>query len=343
MQKNSGTDAAASSVSAPPSKKQACAVRRSRVTPETIAHVPLDTWLQICARLHFSPLHVFRLMAASRGIWEALKAHPKWWAHFYQRVMQHQQPTSPYIKMLQRYRGHSDKRRVLKLIFVRVCEACGARQGHTLLHPLMARLCTLCVQHRVVSNRVLLKRYGLHFSDFLLRYYDAGGVLIAHRQNFKKSLDHSTSLLWLTCDPLDFETWHLDRMTGFKHQLLFFSIKDLEAVLGLNLAQEERHHMKRLQAVETIAAHCRMNNARRALGNAYISVQDILVNDRWNRIQSSLRARTRADLMPLMMGGPFMLGAQTPMGYRHMLRLRPGLNDDDLARIRVIVDGAALL
>lgn len=330
-------------------RKKQC-TRRTRATPLTVARVPDDAWLQICLHLHASPSHVFRLMAASRRVWEALKRHPKWWAHFYHQVLLYQErvlSVSPYVKTLQRYQSYEDKRRVLKLVFVRVCEACGAKQGHTLLHPLMARLCTLCVQQRVVSNRVLLKRYGLHFSDFLLQYHDAGGVLIAHRQNFKKSLDHSTSLLWLTCDPLDFETRQYDRLTGFKHQLLFFSVKDLEGILGISLADEERRHARRLEAMRYLGDLCRALNARRAMQNAYITVQDILVNDRWNRIQSSLRQQQvdRGFAKTMVMGGPFMLSTPPFLGgaFQNVLRLRPGLTNDDLARLRAVVDGAALL
>lgn len=329
-------------------------IQRSKVTASTMAQVPVDTWLLICTHMFSSPHHVFRLMVACRGVWGALKQHRAWWEVFFQRVMQYQEvlSVSPYVKVLQRYRTHGDKHRVLKLVFVRICETCGAKQGHTLLHPLMARLCTLCVQQRVVSNRVLLKRYGLHFSDFLIPYHASGGVVIAHRQNVKRSLDHSTSLLWLTCDPLDFETRHVDRISGFRHQLLFFSVKEVERVLGTTLVQARQRHVQRLEALERISAQCRMFNARRAMANAYITVQDILVNDRWNRIQSSLRqqqlmhgrggGRSGFGGSTLLMGGPFMISVSAS-SYRQVLRLRPSIRDDDLARLRALIDGASML
>ena len=321
---------------------------RLKVTACTMAQVPVDTWLLVCMHLFSGPHHVFRLIVACRGVWGALKAHPAWWELFYRRVLLYHDVmfASPYVKVLHRYRWHSDKHRVLKLVFVRMCETCGTRQGHTLLHPLMARLCTVCTQQKVVSNRVLLQRYGLHFSDFLIAYHTSGAVVIAHAQNVKKSLDHSTSLLWLTCDPLDFETRPLDRVSGFKHQLLFFCVKDLERVLGTTLAQARRLHQARLAACERLWAQCRMVQARRAMNNAYMTVHDILVTDRWHRIQSGLRRQQlnggRSHGLPmLVMGGPYVM---TRSGYACMQpRLRRGLSEEDLARLRAIVDEASKL
>ena len=323
---------------------------RLKVTARTVAQVPVDTWLLVCMHFFSGPQHVFRLMVACRGIWGALKAHPVWWEAFYRRVLQYQDvlTASPYAKVLHRYETHSDKHRVLKLVFVRICEACGTRQGHTLLHPLMARLCTLCVQQRVVSNRVLLKRYGLHFSDFLLAYHASGGVVIAHRQNVKKTLDHSSNLLWLTCEPLDFETRRFDRVSGFKHQLLFFCVKDLERVLGMTLPQARQRHQERVGALERVWAQCRMVQARRAMNNAYMSVHDILVNDRWNQIQSSLRQQQLESGRcngTLMMGGPYaMMLVTMKAGFQcTQAVLRPGLCDADVRKLRVIVEGASQL
>lgn len=325
-------------------------------------HLSMDTWLWICTQLYFSPVHVFRVMAASREAWNSLKANPHWWSMFYQRIVEYQSSIvmhsmSPYIKTLQRYSQYPDKKRLLKLTFVRVCEICGAKQGHTLLHPLMSRLCTLCVQQRLISNRVLLKRYGIHFSDFLIKYHRAGGVVITHRQNHKRSLDNSTSLLWLTCDPLDFQTCQLDRMTDFQNQLLFFVIKDVERVREISLGKEAIAHELRLKAVERIGAECRMKNAQRTMRNPYFTVQDILVNDRYNRIQFGLRQQNSergrtSMMMMLIMGGPFMFSSKSSSIGRNstfwglqqpQIRLRPGLTEEDLIQIRTIVDNASTL
>ena len=308
-----------------------------------MAQVPVDTWLLICSHFFHSPHHVFRLMVASRGVWEALRKHPVWWDTFYQRVFLYHSvlSQSAYCKQLHHFTDHVDKKLVLKLLFVRVCETCGARQGHTLIRPLMARLCSLCLQPRLVSNRVLLRRYGLHFSDFLIPYHEGGGVLIAHRQHLKKNLHGNSSLLWLTCDPLDFETRKFEHALGFKHELLFFSVRDLERILGLRLAQEEQRHAERLWALDRLSSQFQMVNARRAMLHEQISVHDILVNDRWMRVQKSLRSRAHPGAMG-MMGGPYMLG-RCVFGFRSVPRLRVGHTHADLARLNAIVNEATLL
>ena len=109
---------------------------------------------------------------------------------------------SAYLCMLRRFQNTDcNKRVVLGLVFGKECSGCGCRYGHSIVVPFMARLCRWCLTGMLISNRVLLKEYGVHFSDFLVEYKDKGGLLLMCEDN--KSMRRKISTL--TSNAIDFE------------------------------------------------------------------------------------------------------------------------------------------
>ncbi len=179
--------------------------RRRTAPPPTLSD---DMWAKVCLHFFKAPELVFRIMMALRSVWRALRHNRVFWEMLYRQTYTYHTELIKFgtsTAQLAAFKDCRDKHRMLQLIFGRRCEACAARYGHSLFQPLMERLCQWCLQERLVSNRELLARYGLHFSDLLLEYYRKGGRLVVHKQHMTRKVPVSSSLFRLTCSPLDFE------------------------------------------------------------------------------------------------------------------------------------------
>lgn len=187
--------------------QQAMQRKRGRIQEQSIQRVNSDTWLTLCSYFFFSPHCVFRLMKACKRIRQALLNYPLWWELFYRRIVAYQSVVvrSLYLPSLRELQDYDNKRVILQLIYGKECRGCGARYGHSIFQPLGTRICQPCIQEGLVSHRVLLREYGLHFADFLEEYSGKGGVIIAHKQQGKQSVPKTGGLFRLTRNPLDFE------------------------------------------------------------------------------------------------------------------------------------------
>ena len=185
----------------PKKKRRIRACKRKAVTANTMRSLSEDTWLMVCAHFFFSPHCVFRLMKASKCIWLALKDNKLWWDAFFVRIQVYQSmiTCSIFALKLRAYAKRPNKMVALQLIFGKECTGCGTRYWHSIFDPIGARLCQWCVHDRLVSNKVLLQRYGIHFADMLVEYHAKGGVFITHKQ-FKQARD---TFLQLTSDAID--------------------------------------------------------------------------------------------------------------------------------------------
>ena len=109
---------------------------------------------------------------------------------------------SNYITPLMKYKHHHrNKRKVLQLVFGKECNECEARYGHHIFSPLMKRLCPWCIHDALISNRVLLHKYGIHFADILKNYHQKEGTLIVF--NSKRNQKIQPGLLELTSEAVD--------------------------------------------------------------------------------------------------------------------------------------------
>lgn len=168
---------------AAPHSKRRC--RRGVVSASTIAHVPLDTWLIICANSYRAPHTVFRLMMASKAVCDALRGQtPAWWTALFLRVCHHQSALrhSNTLKTLRAYgaRTHLPAECILRAVFSARCAVCGCRKGHRLLRPHALRVCGPCLRANLISNVALARDYGVAFCDLLERYvHERHGPLIA--------------------------------------------------------------------------------------------------------------------------------------------------------------------
>ena len=280
-------------------KRQMRTTRRLKASPATVSAVTGDTWLLVCSNLYFSPACVLKLMRTSKTIWLALKDNPVWWKAFFDRVVLYQtmlNKSNCLPALLQLGEKNQNKRAVLHLVFSSECCGCGGRYGHSIFKPLMKRLCQTCVHDKLISNRVLLYKYGLHFSDFLVEYCDKGGVLMCHRQT-KPVL---ASFLRVTSEALDL-TQRLDQK-GVK--LLFFEKAMLKSALGIDL--DERYRQTRLEkaAVQTLFARFRRLRTQNFLIHA--SSKHMILG-----MEAARRHEVQRSLHPLkvctcwMLGGPY--------------------------------------
>ena len=172
-------------------------------------------------------------MRTSKTIWLALKDNPIWWQRFYDRVVLYQSVLGSSGRLLAlREIKNNNKRIVLHIVFSTECGGCGARYGHSIFKPLMKRLCQTCIHDKLISNRVLLYKYGVHFSDFVIEYKEKGGVIMCH----KHPKNNVSSFQRITCEPLDLSQKYSNTTTAVK--MLFFDKTVLKDVLGINL--EER-------------------------------------------------------------------------------------------------------
>jgi hypothetical protein len=226
-------------------KRQKRTVHRHVATTRTVSAVSGDTWLVVCANLFFSPANVFKLMRTSKTIWQALKDNPVWWQAFYQRVVLYQSVLGSSVRLstlLQLGTKNSNKRAVIHLVFSTECGGCQARYGHSIFKPLMKRMCQTCIHDRLISNRVLLYKYGVHFSDFIQEYSEKGGVIMYH-SNPKSTV---ASFQRITCEALDLGA----KSTSKK--MLFFDKSMLMEVMGIDLEERYRVVKKEKEAVQSI-------------------------------------------------------------------------------------------
>lgn len=240
-------------------KRQKRAVKRNTVSSKTVGTVCGDTWLLVCTNLYFSPSCVLKLMRTSKTIWIALKENPLWWKTFFDRVLLFQTmlDSSRFISALKEFgKKTENKRMVIYLVFSNECCGCGARYGHSIFKPLMKRLCKTCIHDQLISNRVLLYKYGLHFSDFVLEYCDMGGILMFHSHP-KPSI---TSFLRVTCESLDLvqktstSTANAKSPSTATPKMLFFDKTFLRRVLGLNLEEHFRETKLKKEAIHILFA-----------------------------------------------------------------------------------------
>jgi hypothetical protein len=282
-------------------------VKRLKVQHGTMASFKEDIWMVVCSHLFFSPHRIFRMMCASKGIWLALRNNPVWWEALYERVRRSQECLycSHYAGLMDSYASHPNKQLVLQLLFVKACNDCGAQSRQGIMHSLSARLCLYCSQQRMVSNRVLMVKYGLHYSDLMPAYCARGGVLLMRYQHSKRHVSPKSELLRLTSEPIDYEYWK-EEQPWKNSRLLFFAKRDLESLLGISLEAEHRAQARRVQAVARLGDHMRMSNVRGGFQMTDAHVSDLVTTARRRAIQHSMSGQQQPAAL-LMLGGPYML------------------------------------
>lgn len=245
-------------------------IRRKTVSSETVGSISSDTWLVVCSNLYFSPSCVLKLMKTSKTIWLALQDNPAWWQTFFNRVVLYQSilTRSNCLTVLRELgdRNKKNKRVVIHLVFSTECSGCGARYGHSIFKPLMKRMCQTCIHDSLISNRVLLLKYGIHFSDIVLEYNAKGGSLLLHPYP-RPSM---TSFLHVTTNVLDLVQKNLHISTTVKKEtscrMVFFVKKDLYRLLGINLDDEYRKTLGIKQAIQVLFACFRRLRTQNIMG-----------------------------------------------------------------------------
>jgi hypothetical protein len=198
--------------------------KRNHVSSSTVAAVGTDIWLLICLYLDHSPHAVFRLLTASKSLFEA-SSSSTWWSEFFGKVVAYQKSLkrSNYLRRLLFFESLSldmtkqiiDKRRALGLVFGIHCHYCGARYGHTFVKPLMKRACPTCLQRNLICNKELFFRYGISYSDFIEDFICKRGIV------------------------LPIECFHIKRSVKNKGAKIFFLKSELQMLLGFDLEAME--------------------------------------------------------------------------------------------------------
>ena len=240
-------------------QKVARAVQRGKVHENTVSSASADVWLIICCNVFHSPHTVFRLMMACKAVNTGLKGNKEWWAQFYARIVQYQQclSHSNFLSALREFEARANKQDAIRLAYSPRCGFCGIRFGHSIFRPFMQRVCAGCLSGQLVSNRVLYTRYGLNFSDFIVTYCQAGGLLL-HKDSYRS---RSRALhMRLTREPVD----HVS-----VDPLLFMRRADVERVLGCTLESERYvQQRQRIDAARLLSAAVARSVTRRALARA---------------------------------------------------------------------------
>lgn len=61
-------------------------MKRKRVSSNTVDRIGTDVWVIICAQMHRSPHVVFRLMSASKTVYNEIGHNDAWWNMFFTKV-----------------------------------------------------------------------------------------------------------------------------------------------------------------------------------------------------------------------------------------------------------------
>ena len=316
-------------------KRQARTTRRHKVSSTTVAAVSGDTWLLVCANLYFSPACVLKLMRTSKTIWLALRENPTWWKTFYDRVVLYQSvlTKSNCIATLNELGQHNrNKRVVIHLVFSSECCGCGARYGHSIFKPLMKRLCQTCIHDKLISNRVLMYKYGIHFSDFIVEYSEKGGVVMFYTQT--KPI--TASFLRVTSETLDLN--HKTEQKGGK--LLFFDKNFMKEALGIDLTKAFEETSKHKRAVQALLARFRRLRTQNFLINGCSHLILGMEAARKHEITRLLHPPTMCTLM--MLGGPYYSFSTSSSGRAAVngshFKLRKGMTLESVRRIEVCVN-----
>ena len=211
----------------------------------------IDMLSEACMHLQTSPRHVFLMMQVCRGLRANL--HAQWW----QRFWTWHQSSLRHIRHHYLNEGiHGTLRapqytHIFRLVYGLRCERCHARWHHRVIPLLNMRLCPLCVRDNLVSNRVLLFRYGLRACDVLeahahlITYFP----LTAYRRRERALRD-------LTQDPIDLQDAF--SRSSRTQQFMFLWRPDLEALYDLDACAAEQR--RRLDATNRLKAAMRRLN-----------------------------------------------------------------------------------
>ena len=314
-------------------------IRRHTVSAQTINAISGDTWLLVCSNLFFSPACVLKLMQTSKTIWLALKNNPAWWQTFFDRVMLYQSvlTKSNCIGILKELgdKSKNNKRIVIHLVFSSECGKCSARFGHSIFKPLMRRMCQTCIHDSLISNRVLLHKYGIHFSDMVMEYCDKGGILMVH-DHPKPTL---SSFLRATADTLDIAPHTCVPKPGSLqgNKMLFFDKTFISEVMGINLTEEyKKNHQKKI-AVMTLMACFRRLKTQTLLFHAskYHMIMGMEAA-RKHEIQRLFHTFKACSVW--MTGGPYYSFSAHPsvikeFGAKLPIKTRIGMTSEKIARI----------
>jgi hypothetical protein len=314
-------------------------IRRHTVSAQTISTISGDTWLLVCSNLFFSPASVLKLMQTSKTIWLALKNDPAWWQRFFDRVILYQSvlTKSNCLGVLKELgdKSKNNKRAVIHLVFSSECGKCGARFGHSIFKPLMKRMCQTCIHDSLVSNRVLLHKYGIHFSDMVMEYCGKGGVLMVHGQP-KPTL---SSFLRVTADTLDITHHTCVPKYGSPpgNKMLFFDKAFISEVMGINLTEEYAKNLQKKAAVMTLMACLRRLKTQSLLFHAskYHMIMGMEAA-RKHEIQRLLHSFKACSVW--ITGGPYYSFSAHPSAIKHddgrlPIKPRNGMTCEKIARI----------
>ena len=322
-------------------KRQKRTVQRHVATTRTVSAVCGDTWLVVCANLFFSPANVFKLMRTSKTIWLALKDNPIWWQTFYQRVVLYQSVlgSSGRLSALTHLGNkNNNKRVVIHLVFSTECGGCRARYGHSIFKPLMKRLCQTCIHDRLISNRVLLYKYGVHFSDFIQEYREKGGVVMYH-SNPKSTI---SSFQRITCETLDLT------LKSTTNKMLFFDKTMLMEGMGIDLHERFREVKKEKVAVQAIFGRFRRLVTQTILHTT--SKHMVLAAEAVRKHEMQRMIHPLKICIIGLTGGPYYSFATNSCGnttrkineLQKDIHLRRGMTQEKIKAIQLCVDHGAI-
>lgn len=231
------------------SSRSSSSAGSKRCTIRFLTGAHIDALSLVCTHFHSSPRFVFLMMMACKGLHQCL--NDEWWHRFWKLHQAHTTvPRHHYLsESLHGRLRPAQYAHVLRLVYSLRCQKCGARWHHRVIPLLKMRLCPLCLRDNLVSNRVLLFRYGLRACDVVdthahvITYFP----LVHYRRRERVLRD-------LTQDPIDTASFD-DART---QELMFFWKPDLAIVYDLDDCQARQR--ARLGAANRLKAAMRRLN-----------------------------------------------------------------------------------
>jgi len=298
-------------------------MKRKRVSTDTANRVGADVWLIICGQMQRSPHVVFRLMSASKTVYSEIGQNEAWWTLFFGKVLAYQTSLqhSNFLRCLLKLQGHMvRKQKLLKMVFSHSCCFCQKRFGHRIMPLFGMRACPVpCMQQNLVSNIALHFRYGLTFSDLLMRgQLDGRRMMVLHVRQLQ-----GKKLKQLTCDPYDYS--YLCGNVNYWGLVCFFLRQDVEKA-GVQLEENSTER----SAAQFLSA--------RIMRAAHQTRPYMMENIREHWYNARRRTQHRSLPSPYWMPGGAFLAVTGP--YHMLIRRSAYAKDETLLRLKQTLEAA---
>ena len=223
-----------------------------------------------------SPDAVFRLMMACKDVSLELSSSSKewWWNMFYEKVLKYQlnlvhSNFKHNLIRLSSAHQSKKKRELLQAVFGRQCHFCKARFGHRLIQSLGIRACPRpCLRENLVSNIVLLFRYGISFADNILSARRR--MLVFHTSQLRRK--SSELLHMLTLDPYDYQ--YLSYHINYRGMVCFFLREDV----GLDKKASDEQQQARRMAAQFLSSRLIRAVCAQRIAKALSNEEDLPMN-----------------------------------------------------------------